>query len=215
VSPSRFLAGKLAQFGWSADRVRIVPNGVDPARFTTAERPGSGFVYAGRLSREKGLATLVAAVERAPGVRLVVAGTGPEGESLRRKASPSIELAGHLEREALLARVRGARALVLPSEWYENAPLAALEALASGVPVVASRIGGNPEIVRDGETGLLFEPGDAEGLAERLRRLEGDPQIAQQLGRRGREMVQQEYSLSGQVARMLAILEEVASSGSR
>jgi glycosyltransferase involved in cell wall biosynthesis len=215
VSPSTFLARKLEEFGWPADRVRVVPNGVDPSRFAVADRPGSGFLYAGRLSREKGLGTLFAAVDRASGVRLAVAGEGPAEEELRRSASARIELAGHLERKELLARLRGARALVLPSEWYENAPLAALEALASGVPVVASRIGGNPEIVRDGETGLLFEPGDAEGLAERLRRLEADPQLAQRLGRRGREIVEREYSLSTQVSRMLGILEEVASSASR
>jgi len=215
VSPSRFLAGKLEEFGWPADRVRVVPNGLDPTRFTTSEAVGSGFLYAGRLSREKGLPTLLAAAERVPAAKLVVAGTGPAEDEVRRAASTRVELAGHLDRHELLARIRGARAVVLPSEWYENAPLAALEALASGVPVVASRIGGIPEMVRDGETGLLFEPGDAEGLADRLRRLDGDPDLAVRLGRRGREVVEREYSLSTQVERMLGILEEVASSGSR
>jgi glycosyltransferase involved in cell wall biosynthesis len=126
-----------------------------------------------------------------------------------------VEFVGHLERSELLKRIRSARAVILPSEWYENAPIAALEALACGVPVVASRIGGNPEIVRDGENGLVFEPGDSEGLAERLASLAADPALAHRLGGRGREIVEREYSLSAQVEGMLAILEEVASSGSR
>jgi glycosyltransferase involved in cell wall biosynthesis len=215
VSPSRFLRRKLEEFGWPVDRIRVVPNGLDPARFEPAGGPGTGFLYAGRLSREKGLPTLLRAVERVPEARLVVAGTGPSEEELRGSAGDRVEFVGHLERSELLKRIRSARAVILPSEWYENAPIAALEALACGVPVVASRIGGNPEIVRDGENGLVFEPGDSEGLAERLASLAADPALAHRLGGRGREIVEREYSLSAQVEGMLAILEEVASSGSR
>jgi glycosyltransferase involved in cell wall biosynthesis len=219
VSPSRFLAGKLAEFGWPRDRVRVVPNGLDPVAFEPAAQPGSEFLYAGRLSREKGLSTLLRALESTPGAKLVIAGTGPEEGRVRQEAlergAGRVELTGHLDRTQLLARIRSARAVVLPSEWYENAPIAALEALACGVPVVASRIGGNPEIVRDGECGLLFEPGNADELAACLRRLDDDADLAHRLGRGGREIVEREYALATQVERMLGILEEVASSESR
>jgi glycosyltransferase involved in cell wall biosynthesis len=219
VAPSRFLAGKLGEFGVDAASVRVVPNGVEPAAFPVATSPGAGFVAAGRLSREKGLATLLHAVARADGVRLTVCGTGPLDAELRREAErlapERIRFVGHLDREALLARIREARALVLPSEWYENAPVAALEALASGVPVVAAAIGGNPEIVREGETGLLFPPGDAAALAARLSDLERDPGRARALGAKGRDTVEREFDLADQVRRMLEILEEVAPSASR
>lgn len=219
VAPSRFLAGKLRAFGVEDDRIRVVPNGVDPDAFPPSAGDGEGFVVAGRLSREKGLATLVEAVARAGNVRLTVCGTGPLEEELRRQAERDapgrIAFAGHLARADLLARVRGARALVLPSEWYENAPMAALESLASGVPVIASAIGGNPEIVRDGETGALFAPGDAAALAAHLEAFHADASRAGGLGRRGREMIEREFSLADQVRRMLELLEEVASSASR
>jgi glycosyltransferase involved in cell wall biosynthesis len=219
VSPSRFLRDKLVEFGVSPDRVRVVPNGLDPGDIEPADAPGRGFLYAGRLAREKGVGTLVDAVGRAEGLRLTVAGTGPEEKALRRRAEEiapeRIRFVGHLGRDELLATVRAARAVVMPSEWYENAPMSALEALASGVPVVATRLGGLPEMVRDGETGLLVAPGDPDGLGAALRRLEDDSGLAAQLGRRGREVVETEYTRSEQVATMLDLLSEVASCASR
>ncbi|MFN8179472.1 MAG: glycosyltransferase [bacterium] len=218
VAPSRFLAAKVVEMGFRGS-VRVVPNGLDVEAVSAAASPGAGFLYAGRLSREKGVATLVEAVGRTRGARLALAGAGPEEEVLRRvaaaKAPGRVEFLGVLPREELLARVRASRAVALPSEWYENAPMSALEALASGVPVVASAIGGLPEIVRDGESGLLFAPHAADQLASCLERLESDAALARRLGEGGRRLVEREHRLSDQVARMLDILGEVASSASR
>jgi glycosyltransferase involved in cell wall biosynthesis len=214
VSPSRFLRGKLLEFGFDPARLRVVPNGIRLEELPAAAAPGQGFLFAGRLSREKGLATLIEAVGRAGDLRLAVAGTGPEEETLRRlardRAGERIEFLGHLERGALLARIRAARAVVMPSEWYENAPLSALEALASGVPVVATGLGGLPEIVRDGESGLVVPPRDAEALASALVGLEADEALARRLGERGRAIVETEYTLTGQVSAMLGLLGDVA-----
>ena len=218
VSPSRFLAAKVAEMGFRGN-VRVVPNGLDVDALPTAVSPGDGFVYAGRLSREKGVATLLEAVGRTPRARLTVAGEGPERPALERLAqhvAPGrVEFLGALPRERLLERVRAARAVVLPSLWYENAPMSALEALASGVPVVASAMGGLPEIVRDGETGLLFAAGSVDGLASRLTLLAEDAALARRLGEAGRRLVEREYRVSDQVSRMLQILSEVASFASR
>jgi glycosyltransferase involved in cell wall biosynthesis len=176
-------------------------------------------VFAGRLSPEKGLGVLIDALAHAPGVRLIVAGEGPLDAELREKARRSaperVEWLGARTREDVLARVRTARALVLPSLVYENAPLAALEAGALGVPVIGTRLGGIPEIVRDGETGLLVPENDPAALAQAMLRLEGDAPLASRLGRRAREVARAEYALGSQVERMLAILQEVASSRSR
>jgi glycosyltransferase involved in cell wall biosynthesis len=218
VAPSRFLAAKVREMGFRG-AVRVVPNGLDVSAVPTAASPGEGFLYAGRLSHEKGVGVLVKAVARARGVRLAIAGTGPEEDALRGAAAASapdrIEFLGVLPREELLRRVRASRAVVLPSLWYENAPMSALEALASGVPVVASAIGGLPEIVREGESGLTAPPGDVSALADRLELLAADASLARTLGAGGRKLVERDHRLSDQVARMLAILEEVASSASR
>jgi glycosyltransferase involved in cell wall biosynthesis len=184
-----------------------------------AETPGRGFLYSGRLSREKGLATLIEAIGRREDLRLTVVGSGPEEERSRRlaeeRAPGRVSFAGRIDREDLLSRVRGARALLMPSEWYENAPMSALEALASGVPVIATATGGLPELVRDGETGLLVPPGDPEALAQAMGRLQGDDGLAIGLGRAARSLVEAEYTLAGQIGSMLSILEEVRSCASR
>ena len=217
VAPSRFLAGKLADFGFGRDTVRVVPNGVAPDAFPPAPAPGRGFVYAGRLSGEKGLRTAITSAGAA-GVALEIVGDGPEAPTLHRlvgETGANVTFTGRLPRGNVLERIRAARAVVLPSEWYENAPIAALEALASGVPVIGAQIGGIPEIVRHGETGLLFPPGDVSALANGLRQLESDPELAFRLGRTGRDVVRREFSLDDQVDRMLEILAEVAPFASR
>ena len=217
VAPSRFLAGKIAAMGFGAP-TRVIPNGLDVSEILPATSAGEGFLYAGRLSREKGVGTLLEAVRRAGDIRLTVAGDGPDADRLRRSAADAggrVRFVGALPRTEVLALARGSRAVVMPSEWYENAPMAALEALASGVPVIASAIGGLPEIVRDDDTGVLVPPGSPDALANALRSLQDAPERAHRLGRRGREVVEREYRLSDQVQRMLALLAEVASSGSR
>jgi glycosyltransferase involved in cell wall biosynthesis len=205
--------------GFPGRPVHVVPNGVDVAARPPAETPGTGFLYAGRLSDEKGVGTLVRAVADRPELSLSIAGDGPLAGALRveaeERAPGRVRFLGHLGAAELESAMRGARAVVLPSEWYENAPMTALEAAASGVPVIGARIGGIPEIVRSGTTGLLFEPGDATGLAAAMARLEADPDEAVRLGRAARGMAEREYGLDRQVETMLGILEEVASSASR
>lgn len=213
VSPSRFLRDKLVEFGEDEARVTVVPNGLALDTVPAGRGAREGFLYAGRLSREKGVETLIRAVAATPEVRLTVAGTGPLEAELRRFASPAedrIEFVGHLERDEVLARVRAVRAVVLPSEWYENAPMSALEALASATPVIATSLGGLPEIVRDDETGRIVPPGDVAALGRALRELQEDAGQAERWGRRGREVVAAEYTLDRQVQRMLRVLEEAA-----
>lgn len=164
VAPSHFYRNKLIEWGWPGHQVTYVPNYVDVNAFQPSFKPGDYLLFAGRLAPEKGVATLVRAAVRA-GVRLRVAGTGPLEQTL--KALPDaerIEWLGFCSGDALWEQVRGARALVLPSEWYENAPMSVLEAFASGKPVVGADIGGIPEMITP-ETGWVFPSGDVEALA--------------------------------------------------
>lgn len=213
VSPSRFLRDKLVEFGEAAERVAVVPNGLDLKSVPPGDGEGDGFLFAGRLSREKGVETLLRAVASTSSVRLTVAGTGPVESELRSMAAPlegRVDFVGHLDRDELLGRVREARAVVLPSEWYENAPMSALESLASATPVIATSLGGLPEIVRNDETGRVVPPGDAGALGRALCELSEHPGRARRWGQRGREVVAEEYTLDRQVSRMLQVLEEAA-----
>ena len=105
--------------------------------------------------------------------------------------------------------VAGAQFVVLPSRWYENLPFAIMEAMACSKPVVASRIGGIPEMVEDGATGLLFPMGDVDALAERLRRMLGDRAARMEMGRRGREKAERLYGRDGHYERIAAVYRDV------
>ena len=170
VTPSRFYLEKHVEWGWPREQLAYIPNYVDVSLYEPGYAPGEHFFYFGRLSLEKGVGTLIRAAAKA-GVRLRIAGTGPEGDALRQlvdQTGAQVEFLGFVSGTPLWDEVRAARAVVLPSEWYENAPMSVLEAYACGKPVIGARIGGIPEMVREAETGALFDSGDVEGLAAQL-----------------------------------------------
>jgi glycosyltransferase involved in cell wall biosynthesis len=171
IVPSRFFKKKLVEWGFDAQRFEYVPNFVEVEHVEPRFAPGRRFVYFGRLSRQKGVRTLVEAAAAA-GVSLDVIGAGPEKEQLEQLAAArggDVRFLGYLTGDALRDAISGARAVVVPSEGYENAPLSVLEACGLGKPVIVADIGGIPEMVADGETGWMFPPRSVEALAERLR----------------------------------------------
>ncbi|OGD27400.1 MAG: hypothetical protein A2Y56_03420 [Candidatus Aminicenantes bacterium RBG_13_63_10] len=209
LAPSLFLKEKLEDMGVRAPIVHL-PHFLDAAEF----RPEFGgpqkpaYIYFGRLDRVKGLATLAAAASGLPWTCTIV-GEGelrPELEKAARAAEPGrLVLRPHLDRAALREEVRRSSFAVLPSEWYENAPLMVLESFALGKPVVGARIGGIPELVRDGETGLLFEPGDAEDLRRKISALASNPGRAEDMGRRARRLVVERLNPDGHYHRLMEI----------
>ena len=212
VAPSAFLRRKLIAFGCPGRWIVCVPNFVFPEDFSPRRRAEPYFLFLGRLVRHKGVATLLEAVRQAPAVRLVVAGDGPERPAAQNLASACggrVEWKGFLDGAPLRSLLERCLAVVVPSQWYENCPYAVLEAMASGRAVVASRIGGIPELVEDGATGLLFEPGDCAGLVERLRRLWDDRSLAAQLGRAGRRRVEALYAPDAHYRRMMGVIRGV------
>jgi glycosyltransferase involved in cell wall biosynthesis len=215
ITPSRFYLDMFAAWGFDVDRFVHVPNHVDTRRFEPDPRPGRAFTYFGRLSPEKGIATLIeaAAIARVP---LVIVGTGPAEAELRALAERrggDVVFTGRLEGAALHARVRESRAVVLPSEWYENAPVSILEAYALGKPVVGARIGGIPELIREGETGECFESGSSDDLAATLGRIAKTPDNAvTDLGRCALEVVGQEFTRERYVERVLDVYASVGAS---
>ena len=212
VSPSRFFIEKFVEWGWPREKFVHIPNFVDANALEPAFEPGEYIVYVGRLSREKGLFPLVDAAARAK-VPVIVVGTGPIGDDLQqmvsRLAAP-VRFAGYKTGDELRALVRGARAAVLPSEWYENAPYSVLECLAMGKPVIGARIGGIPEIIRHRETGWLFESGSVEALEHALREAyECQHQELVELGRQGRRLVESEFGRERYASAMLEVYREL------
>lgn len=129
---------------------------------------GGYYLYYGRLSHEKGIATLVDAFAKRKDLILKVVGTGPKEEELKKKECANIDFLGYKTGSELYNLVRKARFVCVPSEWYENNPMTIVEAYSMGVPVIGARIGGIPEIVEDMETGLLFESGNLNDLGEKI-----------------------------------------------
>lgn len=211
ISPSKFFIKKFQEWGWSGAPFSYVPNFVDSRRIEPSYRPGKHFLYFGRICKEKGVETLVSAATRA-GVELWLVGTGPLEASLRAEVERSgakIRFCGFQSGQALWDLVRGSRATVLASEWYENAPLSVLESYACGKPVLGARIGGIPELIRAGETGALFESGNSEELAALLRAYADMPDSeVEAQGRASRAYVERDFTAERHVAGLMDAYRE-------
>lgn len=136
---------------------------------------------------------------------LKIVGDGPLGSDLRARFSGP-EFLGYMRHgDALNALIRGARAVIVPSEYYENCSMSVLEAMAFGRPVVGGNIGGIPEQIRDGIDGYLVEPGDADALARIMDSLAANPQRAREMGINARQRLEEKYDL----ARHMQVLQEL------
>jgi glycogen(starch) synthase len=157
----------------------------------------------GRLARQKGfdlaLLALRSLVARVPGIRMVVAGDGPLRADLERLAAglelgSAVRFTGWVEPQEVPALLNTATIVVMPS-WNEGLPLVAIQAAQMGRPIVATRVSGNPEVVDDGNTGLLIEPGDPGALADAIVSLLGDPAAAERMGAAARRRALELFTL--------------------
>lgn len=224
VAVSGDTARKLrSEFGVAEEQVRVVPNGIrvetmegarpDPA--LRAEIAGSAdrplVLTAARLDRQKGHRFLLEAAVRIPEATFALAGDGPdraELEALARELGVADRVAFLGRRHDVPRLLASCDLFVLPSLW-EGLPLSVLEAMAAGVPVVATSIGGTDEVVRDGETGVGVPPGDSPALAAAVRRLLGDPAEARRLAAGGRRLVRERYSAAAMADGVQRVYTEV------
>jgi glycosyltransferase involved in cell wall biosynthesis len=212
VVPSRFFLSKFAEWGIDTSRFVHVPNSIDVDALHASDEPGDAFVYLGRLVPEKGVATLIRAAAQAR-VRLRIIGTGSEEAELRQLAHDlggEVEFTGYLSGSELRAAISSARAVVIPSEWYENAPISVMEASALARPVIGANIGGIPELIREEETGFVFASGSVDALAERLASAQRLPASRlRNMGAAGRQWMRTEFSPSAYRERMLALYRDI------
>ncbi|MFA5155225.1 MAG: glycosyltransferase family 4 protein [Patescibacteria group bacterium] len=181
IAPSRFMKEIVVSFGQPAEKIQVIYNGYNPellkpggtAIIDGKLKDGGYLLYFGRLSEEKGLDTLIRAAALS-GQSVKIAGRGPVGEKLKQLAGAlkaPVEFLGQKTGAELSALIAGAKAAIIPSIWPENMPLSLLEALSLGKPVIASNIGGLPEVIADGRNGFLFAPGKADDLARCIEKL--------------------------------------------
>lgn len=210
---SRRMAAMFERDGWG--EMTVLPNGVDAGPMRPPLSAPPVVAYAGRLSREKGIETLLEAFGRAsracPEARLLIAGTGPIEGALRARAAPfgdAVRFLGHLPRQDMEAAFGAAWAQAVPSLWHEPFGNVATEAMMRGTAVVASDVGGQSDIVREGRTGYLVPPGDAGALAGRLVRILSDRALAEALGAEGRRVAFAEHSREASLDRLIAAYAE-------
>lgn len=202
-----FAKGRLLQAGFRDDQIAVVPNPTSVSD-TTTDRPAGEYVaFAGRVSPEKGVDIFLAAAAQMPDVPFKVAGDGPVLSEMMARAPQNVEFLGQLGFDELLTFYRRSRVLVVPSLGFELFAMVAVDAMALGVPVIASRIGGLPHVVEDGVTGLLFEPGNPGDLVQQVRRLWDDPQLCNRMGRAGRQKVMREYTEDAYFHNLMAVYQ--------
>ena len=194
--PSKFCRNYFAQAGLAPHKLNVRPNFLaeDPGQRTTR---GEYALFAGRLSPEKGVLEMVRAWQRIPDVPLLIAGDGPLRPELEQAAScmnSKVKLLGQLAPEETITAIKGARFLIFPSRWYEPFGMALLEATACGVPAIASGIGAVPELVVDGETGLLFDPDNFDELAGQVRWAWSHPREMEHLGDAARQLYEEKFT---------------------
>ncbi|MCC6544787.1 MAG: glycosyltransferase family 4 protein [Nitrospirae bacterium] len=217
ISPSIFLKNKLTEMGFH-NRIVHLPNFIDANKFENIngreERLDNSVVYFGRLSQEKGISTLINAARKiGPEVLFKIIGDGYLRSSIeytvKENGINNVQFLGYMKGEALYQEIKGSKAVILPSECYENNPMSVIEAFALGRPVIGARIGGIPELVRDKETGLTFEPGNADDLSEKIERLLADSSLSVAMGKNARRFVEAELNPERYYQRLMEIYRQV------
>jgi glycosyltransferase involved in cell wall biosynthesis len=205
ICPSRFLAGKMAEADVFPDRLRCVPHFVDCSTIDVKRHAGGDIAFAGRLSPEKGVDTLIQAAGRLNAF-LHVAGEGPEAERLAaladREAPGLVRFHGRLAKPQLHELLRTSSVVAVPSRWHENQPMIVLEAMACGIPVVASDLGGLSELIEPGVNGALTAHDCPEALAGGLAPFLENPDAALAMGRAARARVVQDFSPALHLSRL-------------
>ncbi len=213
IAPSRFIRNVfIKHYKIPPKRIFHLPIFIDLPNTSFPDLDDGFFLYAGRLSKEKGIMTLLQAIKGHEKHKLIIAGTGPleweYKEYSRKNKIKNVEFLGFKKFSELQNLIRRCRAVILPSEWYENSPNIVLEAYSFCKPVIASRIGGIPEIVKNWETGLLFEPKNSDDLSLKISYFATHKKEAVDMGQRARIYVEKELKAEEHYARLMEIYRQ-------
>jgi glycosyltransferase involved in cell wall biosynthesis len=211
IALTQFAAQKLGSYRIPSSKIRIKPNFVPDRGY--GEGQGGFALYVGRLSSEKGLETLLAAdrLGHLP-IPVHIVGDGPLLAEIERAcARPGSRLIylGSMPRSQVVEQMKSAAVLLVPSLWYEGFPMVMVEALSFGLPIIASQIGGLPEIVQDGHSGLLFEPGNPSALLQVLGSFVSDTSRIEAMRKAGRDQFELHYTEQKNYDMLIGIYNEL------
>jgi len=213
ISPSQFLIDKIREMGFRSKRIILLRNMLSAEEYIPSHSFQEGdIVYVGRLSKEKGLMTLLDAVKEIRNVTLNIVGEGPLKDQvdakIRKENITNVILCGYKTGDELKNLIKNSLFIVLSSQCYENSPMSILEAFTFGKPVIGSRIGGIPELVMDGKTGLTFEAGSVSDLRSKIQYLLDNPVKIEIMGRNARDLAVREFNSEKYYEKLMAIYRE-------
>jgi len=198
IAPSNFLRKTMITAGIPEHKITHIPIFIDPAEYVPEQDSDGYLLYFGRLSREKGLPLLLEAMGQLKTYRLVIVGDGPQREYLEslkeQKNLQNVEFWGKKFGNELKNVIKRSRTVIVPSTWFDNSPNVILEAFALSKPVIGAKIGGIPEYVREGETGVLYKHDSLEELEEKIDYLMKNPVLCMELGKNSRRIAEKEYN---------------------
>lgn len=215
ISPSEFIKNQLVNGKLKYNEIVTLHNFVNESERNEYVLGDYAF-YLGRLSKEKGILNLIEAIGDIPDAKLLIAGDGPEREKIEayiseHKLDGRITLLGYQNQDSIHKYITNSRFVVIPSIWNENCPYSVLEAMEIGKPIVASRMGGIPELIADGENGYLYKADDINELKEKLTLLLNDDEKVNSFAQKSRELYESYYSPDSYYNELIKIYNKVMS----
>lgn len=215
ICPSKALSKLVIKSGIPEEKVTVINNFVSNSYL--AKEPNYDnkgyFLFAGRLTREKGVHYLLHAMAKLPDINLRIAGTGSQQEELKELAKElnlkNVEFIGFKSGKDLEDEYTNCIASILPCNWFENFGVALLESFISGKPIIASNIGGIPEIIDHGQNGLLVEPGNIDQIAESIKKINDDKQLAVTMGQHARQKAERLYTAEVHYSKLLDAYKKI------
>jgi glycosyltransferase involved in cell wall biosynthesis len=211
LSPSRFLRDKLLENGIEKNKIHYTPLFLPDDLFTLSDSDHGYLLFLGRIEPHKGIVWLVDAARRVPGAQIIMAGRlDVPLESMITDTMPTnVKYVGFKKGRELLELRKNARAVIVPSQWYENQPFTILEAFAMGKPVITTSIGGMRELVGDNERGLGVSLGDRESLASAMQLMYENASFAKELGKNAYEYCQRNHTAFHHYTLLAEIYDQV------
>lgn len=217
ICPSEFYMNKFIEFGIPKEKVVHIPNFVDVSKFNPNYEHEDYFVYFGRLSEEKGINTLIKSMKYVNKSKLIIVGTGPIEKELKefvvKENIKNVEFVGFKTGNELENIIKQSRFIVIPSEWYENAPMSIIEAMAYGKAVLGSNIGGIPEFIEDNHTGMIFKTKDEIDLANKINYLIDQENQTIEMGKNARIRTEKLYDKTVHYEKIMDLYNQVMNSG--